>query len=267
MISFLYSVSSISGFMKFKSLFIPVFLISFLSSCSWIYYVPNKQNVTLFKQKNEFEANLALATGEQYAGLEMQAAYSITNHIAIQGNYFSWFAIDNSFGFIAEAAPGYFTSLGDKFVFETYAGIGRGHSFYPLGEIIPSETNVLEVQFDRYFIQPGIGFTTNNFDIAFSTRFCVVDYFGKKPYAWTANDDFTEISAEQLNQFYTLDPALTIRLGFRNVKFQFQTLYVYSIESKFENGIFYDRWNINLGIQLSFGGHFNPNWSASGSEP
>jgi len=232
-----------------------------LSSCSWIYYVPNKQNVTLFKEKNEIAGNVAISTGSESTGFEIQGAYSLTNHLAIQGNYQSWASVDNSLGYLAEIAPGYFFPVGNDFVFETYVGLGKGQSFYPLNALFPQLNDVIEVQFDRYFLQPAIGYTSKNIDFAFSTRVCMVDYYGNKPYAWGTNENLNDINYARINQFFTMDPALTFRFGFRNVKIQFQSLYIFPLEKKYQDGIFYDRWNINLGIQLNFGGHFNPGWS------
>ena len=81
--------------MKKNNIALLITLSSLLSSCSWIYYVPNKQNVTLFKEKNEVELNVAMSAGQQAAAMEASAAVSVTNHFAIQGNFSFWMAIDH----------------------------------------------------------------------------------------------------------------------------------------------------------------------------
>ena len=200
-----------------------------------------------------------MSAGQQAAAMEASAAVSVTNHFAIQGNFSFWMAIDQSLGQLYEIAPGFYTPVGQNFVFETYAGIGQGYSFYPLEAINPIFTEVIEVNFDRYFIQPAIGYTTNNFDIAFSSRLCMVDYYHNKPYAWGLEYD-SEIIYEKVDQFFTVDPALTIRFGFKNFKFQLQGMYLFPLQKKYASSFFYDQVNVNLGCQINLGGHFNPKW-------
>lgn len=245
--------------MKKINIALLITLSGLLSSCSWIYYVPNKQNVTLFQEKNEVELNMAGSAGQQSGGMEASAAVSVTDHFAIQGNFSFWAAIDQSLGQLYEIAPGYYTGIGQNFVFETYAGIGQGRSIYTLEKFDPYFPDNVEVNYDRYFVQPAIGYTSNNFDFAFSTRVCMVDYYHNKP-ATLRIENEGDLLLEKVNQFFTIDPAMTIRFGFKNFKFQLQGMYLFPLQSKYANSIFYERVNVNFGCQINLGGHFNPKW-------
>src|SRR5690606_9946370 len=68
--------------------FIAIISFAFFSmGCSHYYYVPNGPNVPLFKEKGEIKANVKLSSADDFDGVEAQAAYSVTNHIAIIANY------------------------------------------------------------------------------------------------------------------------------------------------------------------------------------
>jgi len=247
-------------------IFILLFVATLFSSCSWLQYVPNGQNVPLFEEKGEVAVNLALSEGEQYFGLEMQSAYSITNHIGIQVNGMVWGAIDYSQGSLFDIAPGYFFKVHEHIVFEVYGGYGRGKVYHVFGDEYkpfgaPFEPKT--ITYDRYFIQPGIGYTHKNIDFAFSTRISMIDYYGHKPIYSVPDDEPLFFKLKQLDQFYTIDPAITLRFGWRHFKFQLQSVYLIPILDEHrvfsnEYPAFYDKWNINVGIHFNFGGHFNP---------
>jgi hypothetical protein len=60
-------------------------LLFIISDCTHYYYVPNVQNVPLFKEKNEVRLTLAAGEGEFQWG-EIQAAYSVGKNIGIMAN-------------------------------------------------------------------------------------------------------------------------------------------------------------------------------------
>lgn len=239
----------------------PLFTITplaiFLSSCAQLFYVTNKQNVTLFEEKDEMEFNVAAGTGFVVSSIEIQGAYSIMDHMALQGNAAAWIG-DGCSGSIVELAPGYFLPLEDDFVFEIYGGYGKGRSYLDTNALEPKyypPYQHLNVSFDRYFIQPAFGYSSDYFDVIISSRICLSDFYGHRPLVFLKHD-LSPYTFETMNQLWTFEPALTIRGGIPNVKFQMQAIYIRPFESKYLNQSFYESLNFNFSLIFSFGGHF-----------
>ena len=73
-----------------KKLNTATFLLSvLLSSCTHYYYVPNVQNVPLFREKNEFRLSGACGFGDYSKCAEFQVAFSLTDHIAMMTDFMS----------------------------------------------------------------------------------------------------------------------------------------------------------------------------------
>ena len=72
-----------------KQLIALLFLPVLFCSCSHYYYVPNSQNVPLFREKNEYRFSGTLAGVEESSSKELQAAYSVTDHIGVMANFMS----------------------------------------------------------------------------------------------------------------------------------------------------------------------------------
>ena len=247
----------------FKFLFITILF----SSCQLLQYVPNSQNVPLLEEKGEIVGNLAMSMGDRFVGFEFQSAYSFTDHIGLQFNGMLWGGVEYSQGALFDIAPGYFLNVAENVVFEVYGGYGRGRIHHYL--VYDSQSNdpmyidIDFVNYDRYFIQPAIGYTMKNFDFAFSTRFNLMDYYGDKPIYAVPSDDPLSFTLKELDNFYTIDPAITMRFGWRHFKFQLQSVFLIPILDEHRQftdlyPAFYDKLNINIGIHLSFGGHYNP---------
>src|SRR5688500_4222370 len=67
------------------------------SSCAPVYY-PNDRNVPLFTKGGEFQGSASLQPdflAERVAGFDAQWAFSVSNHLAIMGN-FSYCRYNNS---------------------------------------------------------------------------------------------------------------------------------------------------------------------------
>lgn len=65
------------------------FLSVLLSSCSHYYYVPNVQNVPLFREKNEYRISGSYGFGDESSCAEVQAAYSVSDKIGIMTDFMS----------------------------------------------------------------------------------------------------------------------------------------------------------------------------------
>lgn len=265
--------------MKKVHLFLLALPVCLLASCSRHIYVPNQANVPLLKEKNEFKANLSLTN--------YQAAYSITDNIAIMANgqYVnrSWFYSDdnnnntdnddlfvdrNTRGGLFEAGVGFFKAVDPKkrAVFDVYAGYGQG-SFKTLDgayNAAPSGTPATDYQlrtrFSKFFIQPSFGLAHKVVEAAFTTRFSVVKFndptLGPKAFESDADrrTNFLRLSDKAVPFF---EPTFTIRAGYRYIKWFGQLMFSVPL-----NDEKYNNYNVNdyfqpvsftMGVSLNFG--------------
>lgn len=147
-------------------------------SCTSI-YVPTVRNVPLFSGKGEFQSTFSGGIG-----LNLQAAYSPANHLALAG---SLLYADNRYMNVYDyrvhrafdVALGYYIS--GKLSFEVFGGYGKGKGHgrnMSFGLFIfPSVPQTAEGQYEKYFFQPTIGKKFGKFEMALTSRFTVVDYY------------------------------------------------------------------------------------------
>lgn len=195
-----------------------------LQACVPMYYAPNAHNVPLLKEKHELRINAGLTAVEDASGPEIQAAYAITDHLGlmIQGAYLKGGNYDTSWegeGKIAEIGMGYFKSLGNNMVAEVYGGAG-------FATITNQRYEAFDLRFAKPFIQPTFGFNSKYFEFAFSPKIALVHY--KEPlilaeeYVIDANGIGNYITTKQQQTFFAVEPAITIRAGWKFIKLQGQ---------------------------------------------
>ena len=201
-------------------------LMLFLASCRSS-YIPTTQIVPLFEEKNELQIYGGAAFGERSAGGDVQAAYSITNHIAVAASGYLGSTEDVGFN-KGELALGYFTELGHSGpIFEVYGGLGSGGLQYSSKELKQ------ENHFKQYFIQPNIGIHLGQVDLAFSTR---VNYA-----VWDKKD------------IIYFEPAFTLRSGGEKALFQFQIATSFESGSNYRSYDLLDNYESNERFHMSFG--------------
>ncbi len=239
-----------------------------LSSCvPHMYHIPSAHNVPLLKEKNECRASGSVGMGlagafGATASNEVQAAYAVTNHIGVFANFMS--AIqepDNGFAkeSYLDAAIGYYTPIGRFGVFEFYGGMGssrqhHGYDTYDLyGNFI--HTDKVRISYVKPFFQPSIGFASNVFDIAFSAR--VSELFFKIGKADTVNgfkqyhDLDREFASRDIRYMYSfIEPAITLRAGWKYVKLQLQAQYSYSLDG-IEHSDIFEIMHISAGLSFN----------------
>jgi len=237
-----------------------------LCSCSHYYYVPNTQNVPLFKEKNEYRLSGTLATGNESSSSEIQAAYSVTDHIGIMANYMSakggkisdyenW-----GKGNYYDGAIGYFKPVKKYGVFEIYGGLGGSSQhhhyitpFYVNGTYTSSPGGTADLSFVKVFVQPSFGLTFKGFDIAASTRVCVLTFnsvLNQISGNVSENSALNNIS-NQSHLF--LEPAITIRGGWKYVKLQLQA----STSSYFNNpDLHFETYHIGIGLYIAIASRY-----------
>ena len=246
------------------------FLAVIFCSCSHYYYVPNVQNVPLFREKNEYRLSGSYGLGTETSCLEVQGAYSITGNLGIMSNFISARGIENSEdswgkGTYFEAAIGYYKPLQKSGVFEIYGGAGWSNQSHLYRNTIndpgnPAYNNInggtSEESFIKVFIQPSIGMTFNGFDFAFSTRFNTLSFFNiENQINKTLNEyNFEKLSAiSQTKNYLFLEPALTIRGGWKYLKVQLQG----STGSYLNNDHYpFDPYNISVGLNVTVAKRF-----------
>lgn len=213
-----------------------------VTSCNKHIYVPNQVNAPLLKERYEFKGSITPTN--------LQGAFAITDNIAIMANgqYLYGFNYldpanetntDNDLlvsnrtrGGLVEGAVGYFKPFGarKKMVFDVYAGYGSG-GFKTLTREYNSNdgTNandyMIRNRFSKVFVQPSIGFVNPIVETIFTSRFSMVNFYnsqlGIKAFEGDAagKADFMRINNKPI-AFY--EPAFTVRVGYRYVKFQSQ---------------------------------------------
>lgn len=163
-------------------------LLLLVASCSPI-YVPTTRNVPLFRGAGEFQASGYLTTG-----VDVQAAYAVTDHIGLTGSYSllnqkqelpqdptfpntpSNFQRKNNFG---EVGIGYYQSTRSVRV-ELYGGYGMGEgTSYATYAFFPSfgaRGIVATGKYHRYYVQPSIGTNNKKFNMLFTMRISAVEF-------------------------------------------------------------------------------------------
>jgi hypothetical protein len=199
-----------------------------LSGCT-SYYVPNTQNVPLFKEKNEFRISATKA----FVTTEVQAAYSVTHNIAVMANFMrvrDMAMTDPSWGRenYIESAIGYYTPFMEKGVFEIYGGCGFSNQYYQYSYFsvgsLRNSSGTASFSFTKFFIQPSVGFTSGIFDFAFSARLSNLHYYKINSKINVGNSEYSKLDLIRQNtNSFVFEPAFTTLIGFKYVKIQLQS--------------------------------------------
>jgi hypothetical protein len=226
-------------------------------SCSHYYYVPGAQNVPLFRDKNELRLSGSYGVGLETEGINIQAAYALTDKIGIMTDFISAKGGNPSNhnygkGSYFDGAVGYFKPL-DKFgVFEIYAGLGRGDQYHEYGSFYNHQsTGYADLSFTKLFIQPSFGFTSDYFDIALSTRLSRIGFNILENNISGNTDSYNDLSALSDKRHLFLEPGITLRAGWKSVKVQIQAVY-----SRYLNNprlYIGEEYHISLGLYCTLG--------------
>ena len=254
--------TSASIAMNVISAFIALYL---LSGCSSIYYAPSAQNVPLFEKKKETNLSGDFRMGAYTKGYDFQAAVAATDHLGITTSFshfsgeeenYDWYYGDiqttpytsNTF----DIGLGYYLPFGKKFVFEVYSGYGT--STFKSNSGGSTNTGIIKVHSNCFFLQPEIGLRTKHFELAFSDRIRVNSY-GNIQYEVGYAGHESDYWDDEMNQNPTvcfLEPAFTLRAGGESVKFQFQVGPSFLVSKNWF--IAHDPLNLNFGLFFRIGG-------------
>ena len=241
------------------------FLAAVFCSCSHYYYVPNVQNVPMFREKNEYRLSGTYGLGTETSCLEVQGAYSVTGNFAIMTNFMSAKGIENSAeswakGSYLDAAIGYYKPLHKSGVFEIYGGVGGSKQHHQYRSEIydpgnPAYNNfnagTSDESFIKIFVQPSIGMTFNGFDFAFSTRFNRLSFNKTDNHIDKLLNDheFEKLNTTaQTKNFLFFEPALTIRGGWKYLKVQLQGATASYLNNEHYH---FDQYHISIGLNVA----------------
>lgn len=231
------------------------------------YYFQNPHQVTLFKEKNEARFSAGLSSGADNSGGQFQTAYSITNKLAIQAN---WFKHSDKYGAggswqsnYYDLAIGYYKDFEKFGIFEFYAGGGylkQTHNYF----IIHTETlnsfwlgtythdsyvpvGSATFHANKIYFQPSYGLSFNSIDIVLSSRFSSLNFMSVENNVTPGNHRYNEAKSFTYgNSYIFFEPAITFRAGWKYIKGQLQ------IAFNGTAGIRSSPSNFSLGIHFAF---------------
>jgi len=259
-------------------------LILFFASCESPRYVysPNAHNIPSFKKQGDtklsgsFSANFdALSDEDQYSrnrsnGLDVQAAVAVTNHLALQSNYYSrwershqndaYYAFDSTTVEVhremIEGGLGYFTAIDRKQrnSFALYGGVGFGkmdlkddgfdqntssryHRFY--------QADLLKL-----YLEPSLTFRAGEvFTLSVATRFSSIRF--KKinsNYSW---NEKLNLKLDSLDRYswYFFEPVIINSFGFKKAPgFRIEYQFGFSLLLSENDAFNYHPFNFSVGL-------------------
>lgn len=198
-------------------------------SCGPTYYKATMMNVPNFKEKGEAHFATNLGTSNVFYSFhgDVQGAYAVTNHLAIQGNYMigSDVVRYRTFGFndvetqrffsLGEAAIGYFEPLDKSGTFSVFGGYGAGKVSNDVQLAGASSADL-----SKLFVQSSVGIRDENIEFIGSAKLSALNYTNRKQ---TLKDQFDIDRFNALSSTIAmLETGLVIRFGGEKVKFQMQ---------------------------------------------
>lgn len=222
-----------------------------ISGCQPNYYIPNTQNVPLLTSKGETNLTLSGNTNQ----IEFLGAYAAGKHLGIQFNGglikpFNQNTESGGSGKLIEAGLGYFKEMENNLVFETYGllGFGSVENHFPSSNSSIKEQETISASLRRFGIQPVLGFKTKYFSIAGSARLVNLSYYnisGNHVY----ENELQTTYLEKNRSNFLIEPAVTVKGGVENVKFQFQLA---SSANTTNRDFRQDNFLLTLGLNFNF---------------
>lgn len=194
-------------------------------------YAPNSVNTPMLSERGEVHASLELGS----SGFQLQSAYALGDRTALMFNAQAAPG-DNPRQTFVEGGAGYFSPSGDG-RFETFGGFGVGRA----------GTASEQKDIWRAFGQVGYGFPGDNLEVAFALRLLALNFNEPAAEYESPYGIEYEPATDYLNLY--LDPVVTARAGWRNVKFHAQI--GVSIRTG-DGGYDYIPLILNLGLSFRF---------------
>ncbi len=213
------------------------------SSCRTV-YSPNTVHNPLLQEKGEFKGSIA--------SNNLQAAFAVTDHIGVMANgyYNSFTSDDKDFhnkGKALELGVGYFNKMPGNIVYEVYGGAGR----FNVRMDESAGTKKFDANATKLFIQPGIGWVNPYVEVGLAPRLSMISYDSPEISGYTTQEQssyYFETLAARPHLF--LEPAITVRGGYKWVKLQLQAGKAFKLS---KNELNYDDNIGSVGLVFNIG--------------
>ena len=272
--------------MKGNYLFFGIFvsMAGIISSCSSprFAYSPSAHNAPVLTKKGDnkiggFYSTNITSEGKQNnvivdnrsRGFDLQGAYAVTNHFAVQASYFyRWEQTtggpDSSTILynrnLTEAGIGYYVPVSDnnKIFFQIFGGAGLGK--FSFTDVSRVGNYFHQANITKIYLQPAILFKSKgSFTSAISLRASNIQYSKVKTnYKGSQLDDFKLDSLTNRSKYF-FEPAFMFSFGFKNVpglRLEFQGGTSFLLSRHF---IDYRFFNLSAGIWCDIGAFFRKN--------
>jgi len=205
--------------------FLLIGIVLCLTSCAPILYTTVGQNVALFHQQGEVSLSVAHAETNYASGTGVQFAAAVNSRTLLMSSYYSLNNVAGSgSGSYFEFGAGKFKyNATTKLCTEIVLGTGFGSIRNTISNSGNSSNYFVNANYLKPFIQPSFGFSGKIFDIVFTPRIAIVTYTSRSdnatnPQIRTSLDNYFSEKHSTL----VFEPGVTLRAGFKNVKFQLQ---------------------------------------------
>ncbi len=202
-----------------------VFLSGLLTSCSPVMYTTVGQNVPLFQQKGEVAFSGGYGRTPRAGGMNAQFAVALTDHVALMTSYYNLKSEEVGSGSYVEVGGGVFKRFSDQgLTGEVFAGVGFGSQHNTIFSHPGGLSWEMKAAFVKPFIQPSLGISYGSLELAFTPRIGMLNYTSHSDtYAsGTTTREFIDRYFQTAQNAFLFEPGLTLRLGYRAVKFQVQ---------------------------------------------
>lgn len=272
--------------MSLKKVYLLPFILIFFASCiiPRYMYSPSAQNVPVLVKKGDSKLSASYSNNilnESFAqsspnmekdkgrGFDIQSAVAITDHFAIQANYYkrseSNYEASSNTGNnnvvnykrkLTEIGIGYFTSLHrkDKVMLQVFSGAGNG--MFSFTDITKDRNNNLftkqhQAGVFKFYVQPAMMFRIKeNFALSVATRLSILKFSNiKTDYPVTELDNYN-LDGLAYGSHTFFEPAFINTFGFnklRGLQFEYQLGFSFQVN---ERKISYRELNFSLGILL-----------------
>ena len=220
-------------------------------------YVPNNQNVPMFQEKGEVRATVGTRN--------FQGAYAVTDNLGVMANAQigkSEWSVDLSGENVSnvtrrnlfEAGAGMFKATNNTSL-ECYGGAGFGQVRFDRESDIVGNLATYKANMMKFFIQPSVGSSTENFDAGFSTRFSGIKFNNIDSTGYTYQDLVNEEINDLEQPFHLfMEPAVTLRAGYRWFKVHSQVGYSIKLTDAQLN---YNPFIFTLGFHFTLANRYN----------
>lgn len=186
----------------------------------------------MFATKNDAQLQGSIGLN----GYDVQAAYSPINKVGIMANTSVSENSGSYWSQFIEGGAGYYQTFDANGRFECYGGFGNGHTKL-YDNVVAGNT---DANYNRFFIQPGIGLKQDFFESSFCTRVSYVDIYDLR------SDD---PNLKPMGAFF-VEPVLTGKFDYKYVKAFMQ--FGLSLNSVKVISIYSVPVILNFGLNLSF---------------